>query len=108
MLFNQARAAALYYELDQPPISVTTDEIAVRVAALARLPDLKAMAAAALSDVLYGYRYVTITKHPVSLTVAPRSGALFSVEASGAPPLAYQWLLEWRDHSPAPPIPSSA
>ena len=36
---------------------------------------------------------MTIRKHPESLTVSPRSGVLFSVEAEGAPPLAYQWLL---------------
>jgi hypothetical protein len=63
------------------------------VATIAALADDTAMAETALRDVLYGYRYVTITKHPASLTVAPRSGAIFSVEAAGAPPLAYQWLL---------------
>jgi hypothetical protein len=57
------------------------------------------MADAVLKDVLYGYRYVTITKHPAPLTVSPRSGAIFTVEAAGAPPLAYQWLL---NGSPVP------
>ena len=74
-------------------IAVTTDEIAARVTALAALPDIKSIADAVLKDVYYSYRYVTITKHPESLTVAPRSGAIFSVEATGMPPLAYQWLL---------------
>ncbi len=92
-LFKRARAAALLYQLNRPPITVTADEIGARVDALARLPDDKAMADAVLKDVLYGFRYVTITRHPQSLTVAPRSGAIFSVEAQGAPPLAYQWLL---------------
>ena len=45
-----------------------------------------AMADAVLKDILYAYRYVTITKHPTALTVAPRSGAIFTVEAIGAPP----------------------
>jgi hypothetical protein len=92
-LFNRAKAAALYYQIDRPPVTVTTDEIAARVTALAALPDTKAIAEAVLQDVYYSYRYVTITKHPVSLTVAARSGAIFSVEATGMPPLAYQWLL---------------
>jgi hypothetical protein len=98
-LFNRARAAALYYQLNRPPTPTSltatqiTDQIAVRVEELARLPDTKSMADAALKDILYAYRYVTITKHPDSLTVAPRSGVLFGVEAIGAPPLAYQWLL---------------
>ncbi len=92
-LFKRARAAALLYQLNRPPITVTADEIATRVTALASLPDDKAMADAVLKDVLYGYRYVTIVRHPQSLTVAPRSGAIFTVEAQGAPPLAYQWLL---------------
>lgn len=92
-LFKRARAAALIYQLNRPPITVTPDQIAARVDALVQLPDDKAMADAVLKDVLYGYRYVTITRHPQSLTVAPRSGVIFSVEAQGAPPLAYQWLL---------------
>ena len=92
-LFNRARAAALYYQLDRPPVTVTVDQITARVAELAALGTTKAIAEAALKDILYGYRYVTIRKHPESLTVAPRSGVLFSVEAEGAPPLAYQWLL---------------
>lgn len=92
-LFNRAKAAALYYQIDRPPVAVTTDEIAARVTALAALPDTKSIAEAVLKDVYYSYRYVTITKHPESLTVAQRSGAIFAVEATGMPPLAYQWLL---------------
>ncbi|MEO6246907.1 MAG: hypothetical protein ABIQ12_15885, partial [Opitutaceae bacterium] len=60
---------------------------------LLKLPDNTAIANAVLKDVYYGYRFVTITKQPQSLTVSPRSGAIFTVEAQGAPPLAYQWLL---------------
>ena len=92
-LFRKARAAALFYQLDKPGVTMTPEEIAAAVAALEALPDDKAMAAAALKDTLYTYRYVTITRQPESLVVAPRSGAIFSVEAIGAPPLAYQWLL---------------
>ncbi|MFM1748594.1 MAG: hypothetical protein RLZZ188_2260, partial [Verrucomicrobiota bacterium] len=92
-LLRKARAAALFYQLDKPGVTMTPEEIASAVAALEALPDDKAMAAAALKDTLYLYRYVTITKQPAPLTVAARSGAIFSVEALGAPPLAYQWLL---------------
>jgi len=92
-LFNRARVAALYYQLARPPITVSVDEITARINALAALPDTKAIADAILKDVLYGYRYVTITRHPQPLVVNARSGAIFSVEAQGAPPLAYQWLL---------------
>jgi hypothetical protein len=35
---------------------------------------------------------VTFVKHPQSLVVNPRSGAIFTVEAVGAPPILYQWL----------------
>ncbi len=92
-LFKRARAAALFYQLARPSIAVTTDQIAAKVVLLAPLPDDKSIAEVVLKDVLYSYRYVTITKHPESLVVAPRSGAIFKVEAIGAPPLAYQWLL---------------
>jgi hypothetical protein len=92
-LRRSAQTAALYYQLNRPSLAVTLDQITARVAVLAELPDPRAVADAALKDILYTYRYVTITKHPEALTVAPRSGALFSVEAMGAPPLAYQWLL---------------
>jgi hypothetical protein len=92
-LFNRARAAALYYQLSRPSVTVTVDQITARVAELAALNDPKAIADAVLKDQLYSYRFVTITRHPQSLTVAPRSGVLFSVEAQGAPPLTYQWLL---------------
>jgi hypothetical protein len=91
-LFARARAAALFYQLARPPITVTVDEITARIDALLKLPNTTAIADAVLKDVLYGYRYVTITKQPQSLVVAPRSGAIFTVEAQGAPPLAYQWL----------------
>jgi hypothetical protein len=92
-LFAKARAAALFYQLTRPPVTVTVDEITQRVNALLPLANSKAIADMVLKDILYGYRYVTITKHPQSLTVAPRSGVIFSVEAQGAPPLVYQWLL---------------
>ena len=92
-LWNRARAAAIFYQLARPPVTVTWEEITARVDALLRLPDTKAIVDAVLKDELYGYRYVTITRHPQSLVVAPRSGAIFSVEAQGAPPLVYQWLL---------------
>ena len=92
-LWNRARAAAIFYQLARPPVTVTYEEITARVDALLRLPDTKAIVDAVLKDQLYGYRYVTITRHPQSLVVSPRSGAIFSVEAQGAPPLVYQWLL---------------
>ena len=109
-LYDKARAAALYYQLDRPPVTVTVDQITARIATLVPLGEeagrpflnnatlrlaafTKPVADAVLKDILYGYRYVTITRQPQSLTVAPRSGALFTVEAQGAPPLAYQWLL---------------
>ena len=92
-LWNRARAAAIFYQLARPPVTVTWEEITARVDALLRLPDTKAIVDAVLKDELYGYRYVTITRHPQSLVVSPRSGAIFSVEAQGAPPLVYQWLL---------------
>ena len=97
-LFNQARAAALYYQIDRPPTPPNvpandiTDAIAVRVAGLVKLADDAARADAVLKDILYTYRYVTFVKHPQSLVVSPRSGAIFSVEALGAPPIIYQWL----------------
>ena len=97
-LFNQARAAALYYQIDRPPTPPNvpandiTDAIAVRVAGLVKLADDAARADAVLKDILYTYRYVTFLKHPQPLVVSPRSGAIFSVEALGAPPLIYQWL----------------
>ncbi len=92
-LFAKARAAALFYQLTRPPVTVTVDEITARIDALLKLPSNTAIADAVLKDVLYGYRYVTITKHPQSLVVAARSGVIMSVEAQGAPPLVYQWLL---------------
>ncbi len=98
-LFKRARAAALFYQLARPPVTMTVDEITTKVNALALLVDDKAVVDAVLRDVLYAYRYVTINKHPASLTVSPRSGAIFTVEAIGSPPLAYQWLL---NGSPVP------
>ncbi len=92
-LLKRSQAAALYYQLDRPTVSVTTDQIAARVLVLAALPDFTAMADAVLNDILYAYRYVTILSNPQSLVVAPRSGAIFSVDALGQPPLTYQWLL---------------
>ncbi len=91
-LFAKARAAALFYQLTRPPVTVTVDEITARIDALLKLPSSTAIADAVLKDILYGYRYVTITRHPQSVVVAPRSGAIFRVEAQGAPPLVYQWL----------------
>jgi hypothetical protein len=93
VLIKRGQAAALYYQLDRPTVSVTTDQIAARVLVLAALPDMTAMADAALKDILYAYRFVTILQHPQSLVVAPRSGAIFTVDALGQPPLTYQWLL---------------
>ncbi len=92
-LFAKARAAALFYQLARPPVTMTVDEITARIDALLKLPTQAAIADAVMKDVLYGYRFLTITKHPQSLVVSPRSGALFRVEAQGAPPLVYQWLL---------------
>lgn len=92
-LFAKARAAALFYQLTRPPVTVSVDEITARINALLRLPNNTAIADAVLKDILYGYRFVTITRHPQSLVVAPRSGVIMSVEAQGAPPLVYQWLL---------------
>lgn len=92
-LFKKARAAAIFYQLNRPPSTVSVETITARVEALAALPETPAMVEAVLRDVLYAYRYVTILKHPQSVKVAPRSGVLFSVEALGAPPLSYQWLL---------------
>ena len=79
----KARAAALYFQLDRPPISVTVDQLTARITELQALADNKAIADAALKDILYNYRYVTITKHPESLVVNARSGAIFTVEAQG-------------------------
>lgn len=99
-LRRKAQAAALYYQLDRPPTpvgvtndSLIVDPIALRIDELLRLSDLTAIADAVLRDTLYTNRYVTILRHPESLTVNARSGALFRVEAIGAQPLSYQWLL---------------
>ncbi len=83
---NLARAAALDYQL------IKSQPTAAQVTALAALPDTTAIASSLLATSGYVYRYVTITGQPTSLTVAARSGALFRVEATGQPPLAYQWL----------------
>lgn len=97
-LIAKARAAALYYQIDRPPTpteltaKAITDAIAIRIDALVKLPDDAARVDAVLKDTLYAYRYVTFVKHPQSLVVNPRSGAIFTVEAVGAPPILYQWL----------------
>lgn len=103
-LIAAGRAAAMYYQLNRPTVvtpqeaAATTNtvstaaQVATRIAALLRLPDLTAVADAALKDPLYSFRYVTITRQPEPLTIAPRSGAIFSVVALGAPPISYQWL----------------
>jgi hypothetical protein len=103
-LIHLGRTAALYYQLDRPTVltpqeaalttnTVTTPSlVAARIANLAQSGDLAVAAAAVLADNLYSYRYVTITKQPQPLAVAARSGAIFSVEAIGAPPISYQWL----------------
>ncbi len=103
-LIAAGRTAALYYQLNRPTVvtpqeaAATTNtvstaaQVATRIAALLVLPDLTAVADAALKDPLYSFRYVTITRQPQPLTIAPRSGAIFSVEAIGAPPIRYQWL----------------
>ena len=92
-LFAKARAAALYYQLDRPQVTITVDQITARIAELTAMATDKNRIDAVLKDVLYAYRYVTITKHPQSVVLAPRSGVIFTVEATGAPPLAYQWML---------------
>lgn len=92
-LFAKARAAALYYQLARPPVTMTVDDITARIDAFLKLPSQTDLANAVLKDIYYGYRFVTITKQPQSLVVAPRSGVILSVEAQGAPPLVYQWLL---------------
>lgn len=45
-----------------------------------------------LFRVTYGATAPTITSHPGSLTVQPGAAATFSVQASGVPPLRYQWM----------------
>ena len=92
-LVNRARTAALFFQLIRPQVTLPMDQINTRIEALLRLPDVNAVVASLIGDTLYRQRYVTITRHPESLTVAPRSGAIFRVEADGAPPLSYQWLL---------------
>jgi hypothetical protein len=99
-----ARTAAIYYEIDKPnivttiaaatatPPVVTQDFADTRIAALAALPTIAAIADSVLNDIIYTYRYVTILAQPQSLVVAPRSGALFNVTALGQPPISYQWL----------------
>ena len=103
-LIAAGRTAAMYYQLNRPTVVTpaeaavatttvsTPAQVATRIAALLRLPDLTAVADAALKDPLYSFRYVTITRQPEPLTIAPRSGAIFSVVAVGAPPVSYQWL----------------
>ena len=103
-LINLGRTAALYYQLDRPTVLTpqeaalstntvsTPSQVAARIGTLSALSDLTSVAAACLSDNLYTYRYVTITKQPQPLAIAARSGAIFSVEAIGAPPISYQWL----------------
>lgn len=103
-LIAAGRTAALYYQLNRPTVvtpqeaAATTNtvstaaQVATRIVALMALPDLTAVADAALKDPLYSFRYVTITRQPQPLTIAPRSGAIFSVVAVGAPPIRYQWL----------------
>ena len=46
----------------------------------------------AVYQVRYGSSAPSITSHPVSQTVAPGASVTFTVRASGAPPLQYQWL----------------
>jgi hypothetical protein len=103
-LINLGRTAALYYQLNRPTVLTpqeaalsantvsTPSQVAARIGTLAQLSDLTAVASSCLNDNLYSYRYVTITKQPKSLAIAAKSGAIFSVEAIGAPPISYQWL----------------
>lgn len=91
-LFNLAKAAAIFYQIDRPGLSVSVDDITAHINAIAAKPDLASQATVAVNDVLYTYRFVTITSEPQSLVVNQRSGAIFSVTALGAPPIAYQWL----------------
>jgi glucose/arabinose dehydrogenase len=44
-----------------------------------------------LYRVTYGASAPTITAHPANVTVQPGTTATFSVQASGTPPLRYQW-----------------
>jgi glucose/arabinose dehydrogenase len=44
-----------------------------------------------LFRVTYGATAPTITAHPASLTVQPGASATFTVQASGVPPIRYQW-----------------
>lgn len=105
-LFNSARAAAMFFMLSKPQVladttnalagSMNVAQLTARITTLAPqvvATDLTPVAETCITDVLYSYRYVTITKHPQPLTVNARSGAIFSVEASGQPPLSYRWLL---------------
>ena len=104
VLINLGRVAAFHYQLARPTVVTpqeaaltpntvsTAAQVAARIAALTKLADLTAVADAVLTDLLYVYRYVTVTKQPTPLTVAARSGAIFTVEALGAPPISYQWL----------------
>lgn len=92
-LMNKARTAALFYQLIRPQVSMTVEQITARINGLSEMPDTKAVVSSLIGDTLYRHRYVTITRQPTSLTVAARSGAIFSIEADGAAPLTYQWLL---------------
>lgn len=44
-----------------------------------------------VTRIAFGAAPPSITSHPTSRTVAPAASATFSVRASGAPPLRYQW-----------------
>jgi hypothetical protein len=72
-LFTRARAAALYYQSTAAHHGDRGSNYSVTELAAGH----NAIAEAALKDILYGYRYVTITKHPESLTVH-HAPALFS------------------------------
>jgi hypothetical protein len=104
-LYNSARAAALFFMLSKPQVlndttnalagAMTLPALATRIASLTTQLDplnVTAVADLCIKDTLYSYRFVTITKHPQPLTLNPRSSAIFTVEASGQPPLSYQWL----------------
>lgn len=91
-LYTKAKMAALYFQMLQPAITVSRDEIETGVAALVSLGSATKAAAAVLENELFRYRYVTFLRHPESAVVERGGSVTFRVEAAGAPPLTYQWL----------------
>jgi hypothetical protein len=92
-LSQHVQAAAVAYAMwDVQPTAAQID-------ALAALAAADELSQAVITDPIYADRFVTFIAQPKSLTVAPRSGAIFEVTAQGAAPLAYQWLF---NSSPLP------